>query len=156
MKFYEFIFLIALDSVVTICKIMRLSCLHQHLTIPRWNNSPTAATTSPTINDTWLKTTYLNAKAAEAAKQWITGNSSMPFSGYCVPVHPGETYRPITVAEATPTDVSFVGATKVFGRNWCSSSQEKKTWNGWWWMPLISRFILMQQEPKAAVKGWAV
>jgi len=36
-----------------------------------------------------LKTTCSDAKAAEAAKQWIIGNSSMPFFGYCVPAHPG-------------------------------------------------------------------
>jgi len=72
-------------------------------------------TTLPNINGTRLKITCPNARAAEVVKQWIIGNSSMPFSGYCVPVPPGGTCCQITVAGATPTTDLFVGATKDCG-----------------------------------------
>lgn len=40
-----------------------------------------------------------DAKVVEAVKQWITGNSSIPFSRYYVPAYPGRICRPITVLE---------------------------------------------------------
>ena len=40
-----------------------------------------------------------DAKAFEAVKQWITGNSSIPFSRYYVPAYPGRICRPIAVLE---------------------------------------------------------
>jgi len=68
----------------------------------------------------------------------------------------GEIFLLIMAIGKTPTDGFAGGETRGFGNLCLKNSSPTLTMNGWWSTPRISKSILTQAAPKAAIKIWAV